>query len=300
MRSPLLLLATPALLWAPALSASFARAAGVPEFEHVIVVIMENKSADHATDPRSCPFTAEFAKTWSYFSESYAITHPSQPNYIALWSGSLLGVSNNACPPRGAPFDAENLGQALEIAGKTWRAYSEDLPSPGSPACTARNRLYTRKHEPWTHFGNLDHQNERPYADLAKDIANKALPKLAVVVPNNCHNTHDCPLATGDGWLAEELPAMLLAVGRKGLVVLTYDEDDHSADNRILTVFAGPLVKPRNASDRRITHYTLLRTLCDGLGIEPFGEAVKEAPITDVWYPVGAPAAPSPGARTGP
>jgi acid phosphatase len=67
-------------------------------------------------------------------------------------------------------------------------------------------------------------------------------------------------------------------------VVLTWDEDDHSADNNILTVFAGPLVRPGTASARRITHYTLLRTLCDGLGIAPFGEAASEAPITDVWF----------------
>jgi hypothetical protein len=268
----------------PAWGATPPPAQTVPQFDHVIVVVMENRSAERATDPRSCPFTSQFARSWASFQESYAITHPSQPNYIALWAGATLGVTDNSCPARGSPFTAENLGHALETAGKTWRAYSEALPGKGSPVCRTKGGLYTRKHAPWTQFKNLNHENERPYADLATDIANGTLPHLAFVVPNNCHNTHDCSLSAGDAWLAGVLPPLVPAVGRRGLVVLTWDEDDHSADNNILTVFAGPLVRPGTASARRITHYTLLRTLCDGLGIAPFGEAASEAPITDVWF----------------
>jgi phospholipase C len=261
----------------------------VPQFEHVIVVIMENKSADRASDPVACPFTAEFAKSYTWFQESYAITHPSQPNYLALWAGSTLGVNDNSCPARGSPFNAENFGHALEAAKRTWRAYSEALPGPGATACRAQGDLYTRKHAPWTQFGNLDHRNERPYTDLAGDIAGHSLPDLAFVVPDNCHNSHSCSASTGDKWLASELTTMMGAVGRHGLLVLTFDEDDHSSDNHILTVFAGPLVRPGTSSARRITHYTLVRTLCDGLGIPPFGEAVNEKPITDVWYRVAPP-----------
>ncbi|HEY2956366.1 MAG TPA: alkaline phosphatase family protein [Candidatus Eisenbacteria bacterium] len=290
--------ATPAAAWLAALTlcgallAAPARPAppAVPALEHVIVVVMENKSAERVLNPTACPFTAKLAGAWTRFSRSYAITHPSQPNYLALWSGSTLEVTSNACPPEGAPFEVENLGHALEAAGRTWRAYSEDLPRPGSPACDSRGRLYTRKHEPWTHFGNLRHENERPYEELAADIAGRRLPDLAFVIPNNCRNTHDCPLQTGDSWLAKELPAMIEAVGHRGLVVLTWDEDDHKAGNNILTVFAGAAVKAGYLSTRPITHYTVLRTLCDGLRITPFGAATAESPITDVWAPAGRPA----------
>ena len=91
----------------------------------------------------------------------------------------------------------------------------------GSTACKARGGLYARKHAPWANFKNLDHANERPYSDLAKDIANQLLPGLAFVIPNNCHNTHDCSVSAGDAWLAAELPAMISAVGNRGLVVRT-------------------------------------------------------------------------------
>jgi len=269
-----------------------APAAGVPAFEHVIVVVMENKDFDQARNPKSCPYTADLMRAGAWFSDYHAITHPSQPNYLALWAGNTLGVGDNSCPPHGAPFAAENLGHALEATGKTWRAYSEDLPGAGSAVCKARGKLYTRKHEPWTHFKNLDHSNERPYSDLAKDIAEHRLPDLAFVVPNNCHNTHDCSISTGDAWLAEELPAMITGVGRNGLVVLTWDEDDDTSDNHILTVFAGLMLRPATVSTRHVTHYTLLRTLCDGLGLVPFGNATQERPITDVWYRAATPADP--------
>ena len=91
---------------------------------------------------------------------------------------------------------------------------------------------------------------------------------------------------------------MLAALGPRGLLVLTWDEDDYGAGNHILTVFAGLPVRGLSTSTRRITHYTLLRTLCDGLRIPPFGGAVAETPITGVWHPERKP--PAKPARTGP
>jgi len=276
-----------AALAAPLAAAGRAAEPGgaVPRMDHVIVVIMENKTFDQV---RGLPYTARLIAASSSFSNSYAITHPSQPNYLALWAGSTFQVGDNECPPRGSPYASENLGHACESARLTWKAYSEDLPGRGSPACTHSGTLYTRKHDPWTDFSNLDHRNEVPFTQLAIDLAGRRLPNLAFVVPNNCHNTHDaleCPPATGDAWLAANLPGMISAAGPHGLVILTWDEDDDSGDNRILTVFAGPLVKPGYVSSRRIDHYSVLRTICDALRLEPFGAARSGSAVTDVWRP---------------
>ena len=94
----------------------------VPPLEHVIVVIMENKSYDVA---RVQPYTAGLIKRGVAFTHSFAVTHPSQPNYMALWAGDLL-VLDNTCPAPGTPLHAENLGHACEQAGIEWRAYSDD------------------------------------------------------------------------------------------------------------------------------------------------------------------------------
>jgi hypothetical protein len=250
--------------------------------DHVIVVIMENHSS---TQVRTAPYTASLIAQSTSFSQSYGLTHPSQPNYMMLWSAASQGVTSDACPPPGSPYASENLGHACEAAGLTWKAYSENLPAAASTACTASGTLYTRKHDPWVSFSNLTHANEVPFTQLATDIAGGALPDLAFVVPNNCDNTHDCPVATGDNWLASHLPAMISAVGANGIVILTWDEDDYASGNSILTVFAGPLVKTNYVSSQVVTHYSMVRTICDLLGLVPFASAANEAPIVDVWAP---------------
>ena len=258
---------------------------------------MENKDYDTS---RTGPYLTSLIERGSSFSNSYAIMHPSQPNYIALWAGSTLGVSSNVCPPPGAPYDAENLGHACEAAGISWRAYSENLPSVGFDGCESSKALYTRKHDPWTHFRNLNHQNERPFSDLAADIAAGTLPRLAFVIPNNCDNTHNSNCtAAGDPWLSKHVPAMLAAVGPRGLVVITWDEDDRKTKNHILTVFVGPAVRSDYVASAHVTHYTVLRTLCEALGLQPFGAAQAETPITDVWQP-GLGAEPTPKAPGSP
>jgi hypothetical protein len=134
-------------------------------------------------------------------------------------------------------------------------------------------------------YTNVNHANEKPYGQLAADIVANTLPNLSFVLPNNCHNGRNagCTLSSADAWLAGELPAMISAVGPWGLVVLTWDEDDNLSGNRVLTVLAGPQVKPGFLSHRFVNHNTLLRTICDGLGIAPFGAAASELSITDVW-----------------
>jgi hypothetical protein len=260
--------------------------ATVPYLDHVIVVVLENASYASA---QGAPYVSGLVSANSSFSESYGTMRPSQPNYYALWSGSTQGIATDDCPPVGAPYSGENLGHACQAAGLKWKTYSEALPAAGSTVCSASptpdGPLYTRNHSPWTSFTNLNHANEVPYTQLAADIAAGTLPNLAFVIPDNCHNGHNagCTLSGVDAWLASQLPAMLSAVGPWGLVVLTWDEDDGLAGNRVLTVLAGPTVKPGFVSHRFVNHYTLLRTICDGLGIEPFGAAVAEAPITDVW-----------------
>ena len=259
-------------------SASSAHAA--PRMDHVIVVIMENHSYNQV---RSSSYTASLIANGTVFTNAHAVTHPSEPNYLALWAAATLGVTNDACPAPGSPLMAENLGHACEKAGLTWRAYSENLPSAGSDVCSADGKLYTRKHDPWTNFGNLNHQNERPYSDLAADIAQGKLPNLAFVVPNNCNNSHDCSVSQADGWLSHNAPAMRNALGNKGMLVLTWDENDGSSGNQILTVFAGTPVRRGYQSGQNINHYSVVRTICEALGITPFAGAAGQQSIADVW-----------------
>lgn len=278
-----------ALVLSALIAIGTAHAAVVPPHDRVIVVVMENKSYNQV---RTQPYTMSLMSVGATFTNSFGTTHPSQPDYLSLWAGSTLGVTNNNCPAPGAPFAAENLGHACEVAGISWRAYSENLAVAGSTACSfdgsASSGLYTRKHAPWTQFANLNHANERPYTDLANDIANNTLPRLVYVVPNNCHNSHNsstlgCGVPDADAWLGANLPTMINALGPKGLLVLTWDEDDNVSLNHILTVFVGPQVVSGAVSAQTINHHTVVRTICEALGLTPFALAGSEASIGNVW-----------------
>ena len=266
-----------------------ARAEVVPPLDHVIVVVMENKNPEDVND---ASFISGLVRSGATFSDYRAIAHPSQPNYVALWSGGTQGIDSNRCPATSSPLMTPNLGTLSEGAGLTWRAYAENLPATGSEECFADGKRYSRKHAPWTNFGNIDHRNERPYAELAADIAAGRLPRLAFVIPNNSNNMHDGSVAQGDDWLARNLPGMIEAVGPNGIVVLTWDENRSGSENRILTVVSGPRVKRGFVSDRPVNHYTMLRTLCDGLALPPPGAAAAERPMLDIWVnPAGDPKA---------
>src|SRR5262249_54817076 len=132
-------------------------------------------------------------------------------------------------------------------------------------------------------FSNLTHSNECPYSQLANDIAAGRLPNLSFVVPNMCDDMHDCSTGTGDTWLSNHLPAMISAVGSRGLLGPTWDEDDKSSGNQILTVFAGPMVKSNYVSTQTFDHYTLVRTICDVLGLSPFANASSKTTPADIW-----------------
>jgi acid phosphatase len=272
-----------------ALAPALARALPVPAHDRIVIVIMENKSFGVASIQ---PYTQTLMAQGASFNRSFAVTHPSQPNYFALFAASTAGVTSDVCPVPGTPFSGENLAHAVAASGRTWKAYSENLAVAGGTACSydgnASSGLYTRKHDPWTYYDNIDHAREVPYSDLAADLAANALPNLVYVIPNNCHNSHNnltpgCSATAADTWLSQNLPPLINALGPNGLLVLTWDEDDSASGNRILTVFVGPHVIPGAVSNVSVSHYTMMRTFCDALGITPFAQAVSENPIDNVW-----------------
>ncbi len=94
-------LALPALALGSLCAAPPPAAAVIPHHDHVVVVIMENKSYDEA---RTQPYTTSLMSQGAVLAQSYALVHPSQPNYTALWAGSTLGVTSDFCPAPGSPF----------------------------------------------------------------------------------------------------------------------------------------------------------------------------------------------------
>ncbi|ETK31575.1 alkaline phosphatase family protein, partial [Microbispora sp. ATCC PTA-5024] len=255
--------------------------AGIWRPAHLVVVVMENKSYSRVVGDPLAPYITSLARRGADLTAMFAETHPSQPNYIALFSGSTRGVRDDSCP-QSFPA-APNLGRQLLDAGLRFVAYAEALPRAGYGGCVGSGGRYARKHAPWTNFGNLPPSVARPFGDFPGDFA--ALPEVAFVIPDMCADMHDCSVSTGDAWLRREIgPYADWAETHDSLLIVTFDEGDYHASNRIPTVLVGGRVR-RGAYDGRADHYTLLRTIEEMYGLAPLGRAADRRPLTAVLTP---------------
>src|SRR6267378_1421782 len=260
---------------------------GVPRPDHVVIVIEENHSYSEIIGSSAAPYINSLAAQGALFTQSYAITHPSQPNYLDLFSGYNQGVTDDSCPHY---FTTDNLGLYLLNASLTFAGYSEDLPSVGSTACTSG--AYVRRHAPWVNFTNIPTTTNLPYSYFPTDY--NTLPTLSFVIPNLNDDMHNGTIQQGDSWLQQHLDGYVQwAATHNSLFIITFDEDDGRQGNRIATIFVGQMVVPGQYSEL-IYHFNLLRTLEDMYDLPYAGVSGNYQPITDVW--VGRTPTPTPTA----
>ncbi|HEU5356685.1 MAG TPA: alkaline phosphatase family protein, partial [Actinocrinis sp.] len=127
--APIAALAVPLTVSAPAHAA-----AGLPKPDHLVVVIEENHSYADVIGSSSAPYINSLAAQGAGFTQSFAVAHPSEPNYLALFAGSTEGLSSDSCPHT---YSTANLGSELIAAGLTFTGYSESMPSDGYTGCTS-------------------------------------------------------------------------------------------------------------------------------------------------------------------
>lgn len=259
-----------------------AGAAGLPRPAHVVIVIEENKAFDQIIGNPAAPYINALAQHGALFTQAYAVTHPSQPNYLALFSGSTHGVTTDACL---GSLAGPNLASALLRAGYGFAIYSESMPRPGYTGCAYG--LYRRKHNPAVNWQgvNVPAAANLPFDRFPRDYAR--LPTVAIVVPNLRHDMHNgapaAAIARGDRWLREALAGYVRwARTHNSLLVLTWDEDDRRSGNHIATLIAGAGVRP-GAYATRIDHYRVLSTLAAMYRLRPPGRAAGVPPITQIW-----------------
>jgi hypothetical protein len=287
-------IAMPLALGACALSAASALDVSTPRLprpDHIVMVIEENHSFSQIIDSPDAPYINRLAAQGAVFTKSFGVTYPSQPNYLALFSGSTQGITDNSCPHT---LTTANLGHALLAAGLTFAGYSEDLPSIGSLICSVG--LYARKHNPWVNWqgsvaNGLPATANVPMTSFPTDYT--TLPTVSVIVPNQVNDMHHGKnpeaIQTGDRWLREHLDAYVQwAQEHNSLLIVTWDEDNKKENNRIVTLFVGPIVQA-GRYEQRITHYNVLRTIEDLYGLPHAGASADATPITQIWKPAPRP-----------
>ncbi len=254
---------------------------GVPRPRHIVVVVLENHAYSQIIGVSAASFINRLAAGGALLTQSYGVTHPSEPNYLALFSGGTHGVTSDQCPTE---ISAPNLASELAAAQLTFTGYAEGLPAPGSEVCDQGN--YARKHVPWTDFRNVPRSVNQPFSRFpAGDY--QALPTVSFVVPNLCNDMHDCSVATGDTWLRVHLAGYATwAMTHDSLLIVTFDEDDGSQSNHVATIIAGQQVLPGKYR-KPVDHYNVLRTIEQAYGLPPTGSAANHYPITWIWRRTG-------------
>jgi phosphatidylinositol-3-phosphatase len=288
--------------------------------DHIVIVIEENHSYDQilGSGRKAAPYINQLAAQGVSFTNAHALHHPSQPNYLELFSGSAQGVTDDR-RPRKLPFNTPNLAAELRAGNAvgerfTFTGYSESMPSAfgfdGDAYSPVRSQnQYVRKHNPWVNWqaddapaenhlpASVNRAFERSFLSVVQNFTQ--LPTVSIVVPNEVNDMHDGTtgtdperITTADAWLKDHLDAYIRwAKTHNGLFILTWDEDDPETartdttrpvpqQNQIPTIMVGSRVKPGTTDNERITHHNLLRTIEDMYGLAHAGNAAQVLPIT--------------------
>ncbi|HUH97690.1 MAG TPA: alkaline phosphatase family protein [Anaerolineales bacterium] len=270
----------------------------VPDFQHIVIVIFENKEFGTVVDNYHMPYFNKLAKSYTLLTQYYAVTHPSLPNYLALIGGDTFGVTFDCTS---CAVNHESLPDLIEASGRTWKTYQEDMPTPCFTGAEAGK--YAMKHDPFIYFMpiRLDagrcSQSIVPFPQLAADLAAGALPNFVFVTPNLCNDAHDCAIDVADAWLQRFMDQIMPALDQSAqpyLIVLTWDEGqgNHSccglgaeAGGRIATVLVSPQAKSGFQDDTPYSHYSLLKTIAAAWHLPYLGHALdpQTSLITAPW-----------------
>lgn len=252
--------------------------ADLSSIKHVFVIMMENRGYDQVWNSPSTPYITSLGKEFARATDYHSVIHPSLPNYLQLIAGSNFTITSDCLPSDTCHVSGTSIADSLEAKGLSWRAYMEGMPSP---CFLNTSGAYYPKHNPFLYFDNIRNNPVRcalhdvPYTALQTDLLTAATtPNFAFIAPNQCNDMHSCPVSAGDTWLKKNVPAILKSPActsdrsDKCLLIVTWDEDDRTSNNQVLTIFAGSAAQSGGVtSAAAYSHYSLLHTIEDIFGL---------------------------------
>jgi hypothetical protein len=267
---------------------------GVPAFDHVFLIVMENTSQS-AINASNAPYITSLMSTYAYTKNYSTSYHPSLPNYIDIVSGSNQNLTADGTPAQYGNMTAMHLGDQLDGASITWRMYAE---SAGGPCVMTDSGDYATRHVPFLFFKDVSSSaatcQDRvvDYSEFATDLT--APRRFSFISPNLCNDMHGgatgCLLSsipTGDTWLKTNAGAIISKLGPMDVLFIVWDEQTGStggASTPMLLIPTGPLVKAGAVSNAAYTHESLLATFEEAFGVSKLANAaVVPSPINDVW-----------------
>jgi phosphatidylinositol-3-phosphatase len=260
-------------------------------YDHVVWVLMENHSFGQIIGSPDAPYINSVADACGLATNFHNITHVSLPNYIGAVTGlplaDLLKFDLDCSPNATCSTDAESIFSQVP----SWKAYMESMTTN----CQTTGFVgYAVRHNPPPYLSSLAGCSmfDVPYTQLQTDLDNDTLPAFSFITPNSVNDMHDGPnpaaIQHGDTWLSTELPKILESAAYQAgrtVVFITFDEgagggvgEDCAAmpadeSCHIPTIVVSPSTPPGATSDKLYTHYSLLKTTEQLLGVRRLGEA---------------------------
>ncbi|MGZ6269026.1 MAG: alkaline phosphatase family protein [Candidatus Limnocylindrales bacterium] len=285
-----------------AAASNTASRATLKDWQHVFVIMMENTGYASLIGNPNAPWINAAAASYGLATDYHGVTHPSQPNYIALTSGSTNGVADD----NDVTIDVPNLVDQLEAAGKTWRDYQQSLALCNGDllAHVCGNQLYERKHDPFVSYLDVQTNAARmanvvDLAQLDADLATGNAPDFSFIAPDQCSDMHGrgapasdpCSfsdeqslISAGDSFLAAWVGKIMASSAWNGnsLIAITWDESDFTGSGpfgfgdtsgccdanpgggHVVTLTISHSANRSRSSDVAYSHYSLLATIEDG------------------------------------
>ena len=261
---------------------------GVPAFTHVYLIVMENHGLSGILGNGAAPYLNSLIARYGLATDYRAVAHPSEPNYLALFSGSTQGVTDDGVHNIATVTIADQLG----AAGRTWRVFAQNVPPDCFQGYSAGGGpdgpgTYARKHEPAISFTGIS-GNAARCANIT-DFAHfdPASADYELIIPNMCNDMHDCGVAQGDRFLAGFVPRIVdsAAWQRGGVLFITWDEG--SGSEPVATLVIAPGVPAGFRSNVPHDHYSLLRTIEDAWGLPCLAHACSANAMAE-FFPAAA------------
>jgi phosphatidylinositol-3-phosphatase len=240
----------------------------VPGFSHVYLIVLENHGLSQILDSATAPYLHVLMGRYGLATNYHSVAHPSQPNYLALFSGSTQGVTDDGIHDLGA----RTLADQLDAAGRSWRVFAQNVPPGCYRGATASDGPdgpgnYARKHEPAISFTGISGSPTRCGNITDFSHFDPAAADFELVIPNLCNDMHDCSVAAGDRFLASFVPRILQSTAWKqgGVLFITFDEGQGSQP--VATLVIASDVAPGSRSAVAHDHYSLVRTIENAWGL---------------------------------
>lgn len=283
-----------------AVSACPLKAQSFPQYDHVVLLVMESEGFKAIIGNQDAPILNALAQDYGLATNYSGVGDPSEPNYVAMLGGDTFGLSTD--DPYwfpGQTINASNLMTQLEAAGMTWRGYFQNMPYPGyrgycyPDKCNGipdADTQYVAKHNGMVNFANMQNPTEFgkmfPFSQLTADLAAGTVPNFSYIVPDECDDMHGAPpwcvdsgattsvqqsflIARGDafvGSVVNEITSSSMWQAGNNAIIITFDEGN-TATGRVATIVITSH-GPRGVTDKTsLNHFSLLASVEQTFGL---------------------------------